>query len=179
MGATAPRRIALLLDDFHASAGLNSARARAALLEFIRGSLRRDDVIFVMKPLDPAAGIAPVRTTEDLSAEVARFEGRKGNYAPLSPYEEELMSVAPPTAPRQRAQVARAAMQALVARLAAFADGDEGRKAVIVISEGFDADDPGGRERLNNLRTVARSARLSNVAVYVLDPSDRPNTQSP
>jgi VWFA-related protein len=179
VNSKAPRRIAILLDDFHTSAGINSARARAALLEFIHGSLRPDDVIFVMKPLDPAAGIAPVRSTEDLSAEVARFEGRKGNYTPLSPYEEELMSVAPPTAPRQRAQVARAAMQALVARLAAFADGDEGRKAVIVISEGFDADDPGGRERLNNLRTVARSARLSNVAVYVLDPSERPNTQSP
>ncbi len=179
VNSKAPRRIAILLDDFHTSAGINSARARAALLEFIHGSLRQDDVIFVMKPLDPAAGIAPVQSSEDLSAEVARFEGRKGNYTPLSPYEEELMSVAPPTAPRQRAQVARAAMQALVARLAAFADGGEGRKAVIVISEGFDADDRGGRERLNNLRTVARSARLSNVAVYVLDPSERPEAPSP
>jgi VWFA-related protein len=174
-----PRRIAILLDDYHTSPGVNSARARAALLEFVRGSVRQDDVVFVMKPLDPASGIAPVRSADDLRAAVARFEGRKADYTPLSPYEAELMSVAPPTAPRQRAQVARAAMQALVTRLAAYADGDDARKAVVVISEGFAAEERGGRDRMTTLRTVARSARLSNVAMYVLDPSAQPETPSP
>ena len=174
-----PRRIALLLDDFHTSSGINSARARAALLEFVQGSLRPDDVLFVMKPLDPASALAPVREVDDLRAAIARFEGRKGNYAPLSPYEAELMSVAPPTAPRQRAQVARAAMQALVTRLAAYDEGSEARKAVIVVSEGFESDERGARERITTLRTVARAARLSNVAVYVLDPSAEPQTPSP
>jgi len=173
-----PRRIAILLDDFHTSAGINSARARAALLEFVHGSVRQDDVVFVMKPLDPAAGLAPAGSSDDLRAAVARFEGRKGDYTPLSPYEAELMSVAPPTAPRQRAQVARAALQALVTRLAAYADDDDGRKAVIVVSEGFAAEERGGRDRMTTLRVIARSARLSNVAVYVLDPSTQAETPS-
>jgi len=174
-----PRRIALLLDDFHTSPGINSARARAALLEFVHGSLRPDDVLYVMKPLDSAASLAPVRDVDDLRAAIARFEGRKGNYTPLTPFEAELMSVAPPTAPRQRAQVARAAMQALVTRLAAYEEGTDARKAVIVVSEGFTSDERGARERITTLRTIARAARLSNVAVYVLDPSAQPQTPSP
>jgi VWFA-related protein len=174
-----PRRVAILLDDYHTSAGINSARARAALLEFVHGSLRQDDVLFVMKPLDPASSLAPVRAVDDLRAAIARFEGRKGNYTPTSPFEAELMSVAPPTAPRQRAQVARAAVQALVTRLAAYEEGAEARKAVIVVSEGFAVEDRGGRERMTTLRSVARSARLSNVAVYVLDPSAQPQEASP
>ena len=174
-----PRRIALLLDDFHTSAGLNSARARAALLEFLHGNIRPDDVLFVMKPLDPASAIAPVGTPDDLRTVIARFEGRKGNYTPLTPFEAELMSVAPPTAPRQRAQVARAAMQALVTRLAAYDEGTDARKALIVVSEGFAAEERGGRERMTTVRTVARAARLSNVAVYVLDPSAEPQAPSP
>ncbi|MEO6213482.1 MAG: VWA domain-containing protein [Vicinamibacterales bacterium] len=175
----APRQIALLLDDFHVSPGINSARARAALLEFMRGSVRTDDLLYVMKPLDPASSIAPVDAPDGLRRAITRFEGRKGNYAPLTPYEADLMSVAPPTAPRQRAQVARAAMQALAARLAAHANDEDARKAVIVVTEGFAADERGSHDRMATLRIVARSARLSNVAVYVLDPSAEPQAPSP
>lgn len=177
--STAGRKIALLLDDFHITAGINSARARAALLDFLNRTSRPDDLFFAMKPLDPAASAAPVGAMEELRGTIARFEGRKGNYAPLSAMEAELMSVAPPTAPRQRAQVARAAVQALVTQLSAYHEDGVASRAVIIVSEGFAAEDKGGRERMVTLRTIARSARLGNVAVYVIDPSAAPQTPSP
>src|SRR5215211_19827 len=68
-----PRRIAILLDDFHTSPGINSARARAALLEFVNRSVRQDDVVYLMKPLDAAAELTPVRSIDDLRTTVARF----------------------------------------------------------------------------------------------------------
>src|SRR5688572_20113293 len=45
---TGPRKIAILLDEYHVSEGASVQRARAALLHFAQQSLRADDVVFVM-----------------------------------------------------------------------------------------------------------------------------------
>lgn len=174
-----PRKIGILLDEYHVSDGASVGRARAALLQFARQSLRADDVVFVMKPLDPAGTLVPVKTGEPLRELLAGFAGRKGNYAPLTPLEAELMSTAPPSATRQRAQVVRAAMQALVTVLNRTEPTGPGvPSALLVLSEGFAPEDR-GRERLTSLRVVTRAARMSNVAVYVLDPSMETPSASP
>ena len=89
------------------------------------------------------------------------------------------MSTVAPAATRQRAQVMRAAMQALITALNRSEPKEPGvASAVIVISEGFASEDR-GRDRLTSLRMVARAARMSNVAVYVVDPSPQPPSASP
>ena len=173
-----PRRIAILLDDYHVSAGPSAERAVASLLQFADHQLRPDDIVFLMRPLDPASSIAEVKDRDELRASISKFEGRKENYTPRNEFEAEYLSAAPPTATRQRAQIVRAAMHALstaLSRPGARGPTDAPR-AMIVVTEGFAPEDR-GRERLASLRTVARAARLANVAVYVVDPSPEPREQ--
>ena len=186
--ASAPkgsRRIAILLDDYHVSAGPSAERAVASLLQFADQQVRPDDIVFLMRPLDPASSIAPVKDRDELRANISKFQGRKENYAPRNEFEAEYLSAAPPTATRQRAQIVRAAMHAAttalsrpVAPLSGLAEAINAPRALIVVTEGFAPDDR-GRERLASLRTVARAARLANVAVYVVDPSPGPREQPP
>src|SRR5215213_2304445 len=46
------RSIGIFLDEFHVRAGEATIRARAALTEFV-GTLRDEDVVALVKPLDP------------------------------------------------------------------------------------------------------------------------------
>ena len=171
-----PRTLGILLDDYHVSATAAEA-AVPALLDFVERYVRSDDIVFVMRPPDPASSLAPVKH-EVLRAAVSAFVGRKENYAPANPFEAEYLSAAPPTAARQRAQVSRAAMQALATALSKVSDVSTTPRALVVVTEGFPTDDR-GRERLPTLRTAARAARLANAAVYVLDPSPATRTQTP
>ena len=174
-----PRKIGILLDEYHVSEGESAQRASAALLHFADTSLRPDDVVVVMKPLDVAATLAPVKSRDELRAALTAFSGRKGNYTPRTPFESEYMSVTPPAASRQRAQVMRAALQALIMAMnRSEPKGDAAASALLLVSEGFASEDR-GRDRLATLRTVARAARMSNVTVYVLDPSPQVPSASP
>jgi VWFA-related protein len=187
--AAAPRggrTIGILLDEYHVAAGPAVERAVASLLAFVDNQLRSDDTVFVMRPLDPASSIAAVRDRTQLRDAISRFEGRKENFAPRNDFEAEYLSAAPPMATRQRAQMARAAIQALATAMgkadrnrtfdAATAQGAS--RAMIIVTEGFAPDDR-GRERLATLRTVGRTASLANVAIYVMDPSPAPKELSP
>jgi VWFA-related protein len=165
---TVPRTFGIFLDEYHVSENA-AARAIESLIEFV-DRLRPDDVVFVMRPLDQASQLAPVAGRDDLRAAIRKFAGRRGNYAPRDAFEAEYLSAAPPNAERQRAQIIRAAMQALATAMSKTTASMP--RAMIVVSEGFPQEDR-GRERLATLRSVARAARTGNVAVYIVDPSDR------
>src|SRR5439155_21465858 len=51
------RLIAIFLDDYHVQPGENTARARAALTQFVDSELRPNDLVAVMKPLDSLKAI--------------------------------------------------------------------------------------------------------------------------
>ena len=57
----APRRIAILLDEFHVDAA-DAPLVRDAVSAFVSTRLRADDMLVVLKPLDPLTGI---RLTND------------------------------------------------------------------------------------------------------------------
>jgi VWFA-related protein len=174
-----PRKIGILLDEYHVADGESVQAATAALLRFVEKSVRPDDVVFVMRPLDPAATLVPVKSLDELRKTIGDFAGRKGNYAPRTPFEAEYMSTMPPSVTRQRAQVVRAALQALVTVLnRSEPTGPTVPSALLLVSEGFAAEDR-GRDRLTSLRVVARAARMSGIAVYVLDPVPVPPSASP
>ena len=177
--AAGPRKIGILLDEYHVSEGESAQRASTALLQFVDTLLRPDDVVIVMKPLDVAATLAPVKNRDELRGAITAFSGRKGDYTPRTPFEAEYMSVTPPAASRQRAQVMRAALQALTMALnRSEPKGDASPSALLLVTEGFASEDR-GRDRLATLRTAARAARMSNVTVYVLDPSPQVPSASP
>lgn len=171
----APRRVAIYLDEYHVSPGAGAERARGALARFVERHLGPEDAVVVMKPLDPQSSIAPLDGVEAVHRAVAGFVGRRGNYEPRTDFEAQYMSVAPPSAERQRAQVVRAGLESLAI---AMREGADTARAMIVVTEGFRSSEP-ARLRTTTLRTIARAARLANVPVYILDPSSAAPADSP
>ena len=165
--ASAPRTVGLLLDEFHVSPGAATDRVRTSVRTFIDQYLKTDDVVFVMKPLDPQIGLAAAASLDAVRERVSTFSGRKGDYTPRTPFEEEYMSAAPAMAARQRAQVVRSGLEALAV---AMREPHDAAKALIIVTEGF-ASEQRDRIRAMTLRSTARAAALSNIPVYVLDPS--------
>lgn len=169
------RRVALFLDEYHVSPGVNTERARAAVAGFVERHLAQSDAVILMKPLDSQAGLGPAPTLEAVRQAVAAFDGRRGAYEPRGAFEAQYMGAAPSTASRQRAQVVRAGLESLAI---AMRDGGDAAKALIVVTEGFRPSEP-SRMRTTTLRTIARAARLASVPVYIVDPSGSPEAPSP
>jgi VWFA-related protein len=165
---TGKRLIALFLDDFHVDGGESTRRARVALHAFIDNQLRPDDLIAVMKPLDPLNSIQMSSDRAALHTAVDAFDGRKADYAPRSPFEEQFMSRAPRSADASRAQVVTSALQALTRRIGEARDG---RKAIIMVSDGFTPALPRGSDRLTGAaRTIVYAANRFGVSIYPMSP---------
>ena len=168
--AGASRIVAIFLDEYHVQAG--ESAARAALTRFVDTHLRADDLVAIMKPLDPLNSIRVSHDRSALSDAIERFNGRKGDYTPRTPFEDKFMSRAPREANANRVQVVSSALQALTQRLGELR---EGCKAVVLVSEGFTAAVPHASERLmGSARAIVLTANRYGVAIYPIDPQAGP-----
>lgn len=156
----AGRLVAIFLDEFHVDAGESTRRARAALHDFVNTQLRAGDLVAVMKPLDPLNGIQLSSDRAALHRAIDAFEGRKGDYTARSPFEEQFISRAPRSAEASRAQVVTSALQALTTRIGEARDG---RKAVVVVSDGFESFSQAAR-------TIVYAANRFAVSIYPVSP---------
>jgi VWFA-related protein len=161
-----PRRIAILLDEFHVQPS-DSARVRDAVKRFVEQHLRADDAAIVLRPLDP---LSTTRLTADRGAlidAVSRFEGRKGNLEPRTKLEEETLGRAPALVEAGRAQVVLSALRALAGQLGTA----PGRSAILLVTEGF-AQAPRrlSSRGLPDFGIVERFAIRYDVPVYAFDP---------
>jgi VWFA-related protein len=167
------RLFAIYLDEYHVSGGAASERIRAALTAFIDRAIGAGDRLVVLKPLDSLLKIQFTTDTAAARRLVAAFEGRKGDYAPRTSYERELMAGTPARLEGARAQVVWSGLDALALHLGQHAGR---RKTLILAAEPFVA--PArrrGQESLPSLESAIRAANRANVAVYSLDPSDAPS----
>lgn len=165
----AGRTLALFLDEFHVGAGANTDRVRHAALEFVDRHLRPGDRVIVMKPLDSQLAIEPSSDPAAWRRAVETFDGRAGDYAPRTPFEEQYIGRAPELVRSSRAQIVTSALRALVLRLGELSSG---RSAVAFVTEGFAAGGRAERERrLPDFEAVVRLANRGRVAVYSLSPS--------
>lgn len=161
----APRRLAILLDEFHVDAA-DSARVREALDRFT-DALRPDDLAAILKPLDPLGSIRLTGDRAALHAAIASFEGRKGNYEPRNPLEEETLGRAPALVDAGRAQVVLSGLRAMTGQLGSAA----GRCAILLVSEGFTAQPRRLSVRgLPDAGIVERFANRYDVPIYAFDP---------
>jgi VWFA-related protein len=161
-----PRRVAILLDEFHVDAS-ETARVREAVSRFVTGQLREDDRAVVLKPLDPLTTIRLTDDREALAAAVNAFEGRKGNYEPRSALEEETLGRAPALVEAGRAQVVLSGLRALATQLGS----SPGRSAILLVSEGFTRQPRRLTVRgLPDASTVERFANRYDVPIYAFDP---------
>jgi VWFA-related protein len=127
------RLFVLLLDDYHVRRG-NDMAVRKPLQDFVANQLDPADMVAIMYPLTPVADIHFSRNRSALMGAIAGFEGRKFNYQPRNPFEEQYAYYPAQTVERVRNQVTMGALKAAAVRLGGLR---EGRKSIIFVSEGF------------------------------------------
>jgi VWFA-related protein len=193
------RLFVIFLDDYHVRR--SSAMAlRSVLAAFVRKQLGPADLCGVMYPEMPVSTVLLTRNQQTLLSAVQHFEGRKYDYQPRYPFEEQYAMYPAATVEQIRNQVSLSALESLVTHLGSLR---EGRKAVILVSEGFTGllpaqlNDPissmpgignparaaQGLESVDDrtaflanidiqqmLRPVYDAANRNNAAIYAIDP---------
>jgi VWFA-related protein len=127
------RIFAFLLDDYHVRRGA-SLGVRDPLTRFIQQHIAPADLVGVMYPLTPVTDFVLSRNRDALASAMKNFMGRKFDYEPRNAFEEKYAYYPAETVERIRNQVTLSALRALVTHLGGLR---EGRKAVILVSEGF------------------------------------------
>jgi VWFA-related protein len=127
------RIVVFFLDDYHVRLG-SSLAARKQLVEFIQTQLGPRDLVSVMYPLSPLDSVILTRDHGQLMRAIERFQGRKYDYTPRNALEDRYANYPAETVERVRRQVSLSALQGLAVKLGALR---EGRKAILLLSEGY------------------------------------------
>lgn len=128
------RLFAVFLDDYHVRLE-NSMRAREPIAQFIENRLQPADMAGIMYPLWSIGDVMLTRNRKDVANAIRAFQGRKYDYRARNAFEERYVHyVSTIEAERIRNQVTLSAIKGLITRLGGLR---EGRKAILLISEGF------------------------------------------
>ena len=127
------RLFAIFFDDYHVRFE-NAVRLREALINFIYTQLGPSDMVSVMYPLTPLDAVQMTRNHESIVAAIERFEGRKYQYEPRNLFEQQYAYYPTVVVERIRNEVSLDGLKALVTHLGGLR---EGRKALILVSEGY------------------------------------------
>ncbi len=130
------RIFAFFLDDYHVLRE-SSMAMRKPVVDFITNQLSPSDLTTVMYPLTPVDAAVLSRNHQGVINTVEKFEGRKYNYEPINAVENGYVYRLPPDAIEMiRRQVTLTAVRGLCTKLGSLR---EGRKSLILLSEGFNA----------------------------------------
>ncbi len=129
------RLFAIFLDDYHVRLE-TSLGAREQVARFVETQLGPSDMVGLMYPLDPMASVRMTRNHDAIVKAVQQFRGRKYDYTPRNAAEERYAYYPAETVEKIRNQVSMSALKALILRMGGL---KEGRKALILVSEGYNA----------------------------------------
>ncbi|PYR32103.1 MAG: hypothetical protein DMF92_03270 [Acidobacteria bacterium] len=127
------RLFAIFLDDYHVRRGA-SLSVRAPLSSFIETQLGPSDMLGLMYPLESLSSLRMTRNHDAVSRGVQQFLGRKFEYEPKNEFEQRYMFYPTEIVERIRNQVSMSAIKGLITHLGSL---KEGRKSLILVSEGF------------------------------------------
>ena len=127
------RLFAIFLDDYHVRRGA-SMTAGNPLARFVETQLGPSDMIGVMRPLDSVDSVRMTRNHSIITRAIQQFRGRKFDYQPQNDFEQRYANYPAETVEQIRNQVSLSAMKALIVHMGGL---KEGRKALIVVSEGY------------------------------------------
>jgi VWFA-related protein len=127
------RIFVFFLDEYHVRLG-NSLAARKQLIDFVTTQLGPKDLVSVMYPLSPLDSVVLTRNHEQLVHAIERFQGRKFDYTPRNALEDRYANQPTEVVERVRRQVSLSALTGLSVKLGALR---EGRKAIVLVSEGY------------------------------------------
>ncbi len=129
------RLFAIFLDDYHVRRE-SSLVARQQIARFVDTQLGPTDMIGLMYPLESTIAVRMTRNHEAVSRGIQQFTGRKYDYTPRNDAEQRYAYYPAETVEKIRNQVSMSAIKALILRMGAL---KEGRKALILVSEGYNA----------------------------------------
>jgi VWFA-related protein len=128
------RLFAIFLDDYHVRLE-NSMRAREAIARFVENQIQPKDLAGIMYPLWSINDVMLTRNRRQVAGAIREFTGRKFDYTPRNAFEERYVHyVSTIEAERIRNEVTLSALKGLIIKLGGLR---EGRKAIVLISEGF------------------------------------------
>ncbi len=127
------RVFAIFLDDYHVRLG-NSMAAREPLEKFVQNQLGPNDLVEIMYPLTPLGALLLTRDHDSIARAIDQFVGRKYDYRPKNEIEEQYENYPAQTIEQIRNQVSLSAIKGLITHLGGLR---EGRKEIIVVSEGY------------------------------------------
>jgi VWFA-related protein len=127
------RIFVFFMDDYHVRRGASMA-VREPLIKFIRNNLGPLDMIGIMYPLMPVTLLSLTRNHEAIIREIEKFDGRKFDYRPKNQFEEQYSQYPAEVVERVRNQVSLSALEGLAVKLGSLR---EGRKAIVLVSEGY------------------------------------------
>ena len=133
LGRDDVRLFVIFYDDYHVRRG-SALAVKRQLTEFIRKNVGPMDILGVMYPLTPFSTIGYTRNHEAVIKEIEHWDGRRFDYRPMNEFEERYAYYPTEVVERVRNQVSLSALEALVTGLGTKR---EGRKSVILISEGY------------------------------------------
>src|SRR5262245_48801013 len=127
------RLFAIFLDDYHVRRG-SSMSVRNQLASFVEKNLGPSDMIGVMYPLESTSSVRMTRNHSAVMRGLQQFLGRKYEYEPKNQYEETYAHYPTEIVEKIRNQVSMSAIKALIVHMGSL---KEGRKALVLVSEGY------------------------------------------
>jgi VWFA-related protein len=150
-------------DEYHIGQMASAVRARAALMQFVRSAFGPTDLVAFMDPLTPIDALTFTRDRLELFERTRRLIGRSGVYVPTRSAVEDA-HLERGDIERLRSEVTVSALKSAVVHLGGLRDG---RKAIILVSEGLRGMMRDGQSLLTDL---VRTANDNNTAIYNIDP---------
>jgi VWFA-related protein len=129
------RLFAFFLDDYHVRVE-TSMSARDQLARFVETQLGPSDMVGMMYPLESTAAVRMTRNHDAIIKGLQQFRGRKFDYTPRNEVEERYAYYPAETVEQIRNQVSLSALKALIVHMGGL---KEGRKALILVSEGYNS----------------------------------------
>jgi VWFA-related protein len=127
------RLFVLFLDDYHVRRG-NDMSVRKPLIEFVQNQLGPADMVAIMYPLQSINALSFTRDKKALISAIENFHGRRFDYVPRNEFEEKYANYPAEVVERVRNEVTMTAIKGAAIKLGGMR---EGRKSIILVSEGF------------------------------------------
>lgn len=127
------RLFAIFLDDYHTRRGA-SITVREPIARFISTQLGPSDMVGLMYPLTAVSAVRMTRDHDRIIRGLESFVGRKGDYTPRNRMEELYSNYPAETVEQIRNSVSLTALEGLITHMGSL---KEGRKALILVSEGY------------------------------------------
>ena len=127
------RLFAIFLDDYHVRR-IASMGVRDPISRFVERQLGPSDMIGLMYPLQSVLNLRMTRNHGAIIQGIQKFNGRKYDYTPMNDIEQQYANYPVETVERIRNKVSLSALKGLIIHMGTL---KQGRKSIIVVSEGF------------------------------------------